>query len=40
MENAKDLMKTFESSGMMKLVDKFMPLIENIALPGSTGAKN
>ena len=40
MENAKVLMKTFESSGMMKLVDKFMPLIENITLPGSTGAKN
>ena len=40
MENAKDLMKTFESSGMMKLVDKFMPLIESVALPGMTGAKN
>lgn len=40
MENAKDLIKTFESSGMMKLVDKFMPMIEQVALPGTTGAKN
>ena len=40
MENAKDLLKTFESSGMMKLVDKFMPMIEQVALPGTTGAKN
>lgn len=39
MENAKDLIKTFESSGMMKLVDKFMPMIEHVALPGTTGAK-
>ena len=40
MENAKDLLKTFESSGMMKLVDRFMPMIEQVALPGTTGAKN
>ena len=33
MENAKDLIKTFESSGMMKLLDRFMPMIEQVALP-------
>lgn len=40
MENAKDLIKTFESSGMMKLLDRFMPMLEKVALPGTTGAKN
>jgi len=39
MENAEQLLKTFEGSGMMKLVDKVMPFLEKVALPGTGGGK-
>jgi hypothetical protein len=39
MENAKDLIKSLESSGMMKIVDRFLPMLETAALPGMTGNK-
>ncbi len=39
MENAEKLLKTFESTGMMKMVDKVLPFIEKIALPGTGPAK-
>ena len=39
MENAEKLLKTFESSGMMKMVDKVLPFVEKIALPGMGGVK-
>jgi len=39
MENAEQLLKTFEGSGMMQLVDKVMPFLERVALPGTGGGK-
>lgn len=39
MENAKDLIKSLESSGIMKLVDKFLPMVESAALPGMSSNK-
>jgi len=39
MENAQKLLSSFEDSGMMKLVDKVIPLVEKIALPGQSGGK-
>jgi len=39
MENAEKLLKTFESSGMMKMVDRILPFVEKIALPGTGPAK-
>lgn len=38
-KNAENLLKTFESSGMMKMVDKVLPFVEKIALPGMGGMK-
>ena len=40
MQNAENLLKTFESSGMMKMVDKVLPFVEKMALPGMGAAKN
>ena len=39
MENAEKLLKTFESTGMMKMVDRVLPFVEKIALPGTGAAK-
>ena len=39
MENAEKLLKTFESSGMMKMVDRILPFVEKIALPGTGPTK-
>lgn len=39
MENAKDLIKSLESSGLMKMVDRFLPMLETAALPGTTSSK-
>lgn len=36
MENAKDLIKSLESSGMMKMMDRFLPMLETAALPRTT----
>ena len=39
MQNAEKLLKTFESSGMMKMVDRILPFVEKIALPGTGPTK-
>ena len=39
MQNAENLLKTFESSGMMKMVDKVLPFMEKLTLPGMGAAK-
>lgn len=40
MQNAESLLKTFESSGMMSMVEKVLPFVEKMALPGMGSAKN
>ena len=39
MENAEKLLKTFERSGLMRMVEKIAPLVEKVALPGMGAAK-
>jgi hypothetical protein len=40
MQNAESLLKTFESSGMMSMVEKVLPFVEKMALPGMGPTKN
>lgn len=39
MANAEKLLKTFESTGMMKMVDRVLPFMEKMALPGMGASK-